>query len=223
MSFIENKNGTSYAPGYFLASADCERKTVNVSATGDAVTTTSDGKKYVAAGTVYPSNDGNAVGIIYGDVDVTAGAAAGSLVKSGKIYKNRLKLTSYAYNEASTITKADSPTSKSWYEETGDDTYSASSDTVASRDKTYYTRSGSSPNYTYAAVSTVEYGDDPKALGLYTRSGSSPNYTYTLTTDTQAAAATTYYTKDPVTIASAAQSALEAKGFTFYTEPSVTR
>lgn len=222
MSFTTNETGKVYAPGYFLASAECVRRTVNVAATGEAVTTASNGTKAVEMGTVYPSNDGNAEGIIYEDVDVTTGAMPGSLVVSGKIYKNRLKKTGDSYSEASTITKADSPQTKGWYEKSGDE-YSASSDTVASKDKTYYSRSGSSPNYVYTAVGTVIYGDNPKALGLYERSGSSPNYAYTLSTDTQAAAAKTYYSRSDVTIASAAQSALEGKGFIFETEPTVTR
>jgi hypothetical protein len=90
MSFIVHESGKTYTPGYFLSSADCERKTVQVAATGDSVTTTEDGKKYVAAGTIYPANGATAAGIIYEDVDVTAGAAAGSLVTRGRIFTNRL-------------------------------------------------------------------------------------------------------------------------------------
>lgn len=70
---------------------------------------------------------------------------------------------------------------------------------------------------------TVPTGGNPKELGLYERSGSSPNYVYTLTTDTTATSGKTYYSYGGKQIASAVKTALEAKGFTFVTEPTVTR
>ena len=73
---------------------------------------------------------------------------------------------------------------------------------------------------TYSSA-TVPSGGNPKELGLYERSGSSPNYVYTLTTDTTAAEAKTYYSYDGKKIASAAKTALEGKGFVFLTEPTV--
>jgi len=75
---------------------------------------------------------------------------------------------------------------------------------------------------TYSSA-TVPTGGNPKTLGLYERSGTSPNYVYTLTTDTTAADGKTYYSYDGKKIASAAKTALEAKGFVFVTEPTVTR
>lgn len=93
MSFISaTNNGVVYAPGYFLASADEEavRETREIPSTGDLVTTTADGAKYVKAGTVYPSNDGNAIGIVYEDVDVTNGNMPGSVVTKGNVYTGRL-------------------------------------------------------------------------------------------------------------------------------------
>ena len=75
---------------------------------------------------------------------------------------------------------------------------------------------------TYSSA-TVPSGGNPKELGLYERSGSSPNYVYTLTTDTTATQDKTYYSYDGKKIASAAKTALEAKGFTFVDEPAVTR
>ena len=90
MSFIgETKKGKCYAPGYFLAHESCERKTREIPQS--LATTTSDGAKYVKAGTVYPSNDGNATGIVYEDVDVTNGNMPGSVVVGGGvIYTDRL-------------------------------------------------------------------------------------------------------------------------------------
>ena len=90
MSFVQNKQNVGYAPGYFLASADCVRETVEVPANHAQVVTIADGAKYVPAGAVIPSNDGNAKGILYEDVDVTTGAMPGSLVTEGAIYEDRL-------------------------------------------------------------------------------------------------------------------------------------
>ena len=89
MSFIQNSNGRGYAPGYFLASADCDRETVEVSAShSQAVTIGS--TKIVPAGAVIPSNDGNAKGILYEDVEVTTGNMPGSLVTRGTVYEDKL-------------------------------------------------------------------------------------------------------------------------------------
>ena len=89
MSFNQNTNGRGYAPGYFLASADCDRETVEVSASHAQAVTIGD-KKIVPAGAVIPSNDGNAKGILYEDVEVTTGNMPGSLVTRGIVYEDRL-------------------------------------------------------------------------------------------------------------------------------------
>ena len=170
MSFIgEVEKGVVYAPGYFLAHEECERKTREIAQEG--ATTAPNGSKYVKMGTVYPSNDAQAEGIVYEDVDVTMGDMPGSVVLKGVVYEDRLP-------EAV-------------------DTYSSA---------------------------TVPTGGNPKELGLYERSGSSPNYVYTLTTDTTATEGKTYYSYDGKKIASAAKTALEAKGFTFIeNEPETVR
>ena len=88
MSFINvNDNGKSYAPGWFLASEDCVRETREIP---QSMATTVNGAKYVKMGTPYPSNNGNAIGIVYEDVDVTTGNMPGSIVTKGIIYKDRL-------------------------------------------------------------------------------------------------------------------------------------
>lgn len=88
MSFIESNTGaTVYAPGYFLASEDCKRITTEIAQSGATTVGTA---KVVKAGTVYPSNDGNAIGIVYEDVDVTSGDMPGSLVIEGTVYEDRL-------------------------------------------------------------------------------------------------------------------------------------
>lgn len=89
MSFIgATTKGVVYAPGWFLAHAECERKTRQFGQ--DGATTTADGKKYWKMGSVYPTNDGNAEGIVYEDVDVSTGPMPGSVVLKGVIYEDRL-------------------------------------------------------------------------------------------------------------------------------------
>lgn len=87
MSFIGAEKGHTYEAGWFLAHEECERKTRTISQTG---ATDVDGRKYVKAGTIFPSNDENAEGIVYEDVDVTTGAMPGSVVLSGVVYEDRL-------------------------------------------------------------------------------------------------------------------------------------
>ena len=90
MSFNQNSNGRGYAPGYFLADADCDRETVQVDATHSQVVTLANGCKIIPAGAVVPSNDGYAKGILYEDVEVTTGPMPGSLVTRGAVYEDKL-------------------------------------------------------------------------------------------------------------------------------------
>lgn len=93
MSFIGNiSEGKVYAPGWFLAREECERKTRQFKQT-DA-TTAANGSKYIPGGTFYPENDASKVeGIVYEDVDVTSGDMPGSVVLSGVVYVDRLAET----------------------------------------------------------------------------------------------------------------------------------
>ena len=90
MSFInDGRPGQTYAPGWFLVNnEDCTRVTKTIPA--PLAPTASDGTKYVKMGTIFPSNDGNAIGIVYEDVDVTSGAMPGSVVTKGEVYKDKL-------------------------------------------------------------------------------------------------------------------------------------
>ena len=63
MSFIGNETGKAYAPGWFLAHEECERKTYEIPQTG--ATTADNGGKYVKMGAVYPANGSSAIGIVY--------------------------------------------------------------------------------------------------------------------------------------------------------------
>lgn len=88
MSFNENvTNGVEFKAGHFLAHEECTRvtKTAPVS-----LATTVGATKYIKAGTVYPSNDGNAIGLIYEDVDVTTGAMPCSVVTAGEVVEAKL-------------------------------------------------------------------------------------------------------------------------------------
>lgn len=48
-----------------------------------AATTMADGRKIIKAGTIYPSNDSNAIGVVWADYDVTNGDITGSLIIHG--------------------------------------------------------------------------------------------------------------------------------------------
>lgn len=91
MSFIsENATARTYAPGYFLVNnEDCTRETVQVSAS-DGRAVSQFGGKFVPMGTILPANGATAKGILYEDVDVSEGNAAGSLVTSGVVYEDYL-------------------------------------------------------------------------------------------------------------------------------------
>lgn len=84
---------TTTATPAFLASAEgLVRQTVQVSQTG--VEADEYGYKIVKAGTIYPTNDVSAKGILFEDVDVTDGDHEGSLVVAGWIYSDRLPAAS---------------------------------------------------------------------------------------------------------------------------------
>lgn len=143
MSFIgAKKEGTTYAPGYFLAYNDENiiRETREFAQNSALVKTTDEGGKYIPAGTAYPSNDGNAVGIAYEDVDVTNGNMPGSVITGGTVvvYEDRLAITDVSY---STVTPegTESPKEQGWYEKNGD-VYTLTSDTTVDSEKTYYTQ-----------------------------------------------------------------------------------
>ncbi len=91
MSMIGSSNGVAFGAGRFLANdEDCTRKTATISASHSQAITKADGTKYVPCGAVIPSNDGNAVGILYEDIDVSKGAAMGSIVTEGIVYEDLL-------------------------------------------------------------------------------------------------------------------------------------
>lgn len=64
----------------------------------DLVTTYDDGTKIIKAGMIFPSNDSNAEGIVFEDVDVTHNTNAGSIIIAGRVYEGRLAVTALDAN-----------------------------------------------------------------------------------------------------------------------------
>lgn len=98
MSFIGDvRQGVTYASGWFLANNEnCTRETKQFYLSTAIVRESQLSKPpveghYIPMGTVYPSNDSNAIGIVYEDVDVTFGNMPGSVVTKGEIYADRLE------------------------------------------------------------------------------------------------------------------------------------
>ena len=90
MSFIGSAQGIGFSAGHFLADDEnCTRVTATIAANHAQVKTV-DGMKYVPAGAIIPANGSTAKGILYEDVDVTKGAAPGSIVTAGVVYENKL-------------------------------------------------------------------------------------------------------------------------------------
>lgn len=56
----------------------------------DAAATVAGGKKIIKAGTIYPTNDGNAVGVILYDVDVTNGDETGAILVHGFVNAKKI-------------------------------------------------------------------------------------------------------------------------------------
>ena len=145
MSFIQEKNGTTYAPGYFLANGDegVIRETRQFAADSALVVTEGE-TKHIPMGTAYPSNDGNAIGIAYEDVDVTVGNMPGSVVTGNAVvYEDRLAITGESY-DAVTPQTGDNPKEKGWYERSGSAgsyIYTLTDDTTVQDGTTYYARS----------------------------------------------------------------------------------
>lgn len=223
MAFIgAGTKGTVYAPGYFLAAndEDCVRETREIAQSG--AVEVADGTKYVPMGTAYPSNDGNAIGLTYEDVDVTTGNMPGSVVTKGIVYEDRLAVTGANYSSV-TLKNLVSPKAQGWYERSGEGTdpspyvYTLSTDETVNTSKTYYEKDGDE----YSAVSDYAAVLNPSAEGWYESDGGSG---YELSTDTVGDKTKTYYTKSDVRLSDNAKTALIAAGFKFIaTAPAVTR
>lgn len=112
MSFTASAQGTTFEAGYFLVNDEqCLRETATVAA-DHAQKVTRNGRTIVPMGAVIPANGATAKGILYEDIDVTDGAAPGSVVTQGVIYGDRLPaaLDDAAATALTGITVKTSPT-----------------------------------------------------------------------------------------------------------------
>lgn len=90
MSFTASAQGTTFEAGYFLVDDEqCLRETASISAS-HLQKVTRNNRTIVPAGAIIPANGSSAKGILYEDIDVTDGAAPGSIVTKGKVYEDRL-------------------------------------------------------------------------------------------------------------------------------------
>ena len=86
MSFIGSSDGIGFAAGRFLANDEiCTRETVTVPADHPQVVTNPDNSKYVPDGAIIEG-----VGILYEPINVSKGAALGSVVTAGTVYADKL-------------------------------------------------------------------------------------------------------------------------------------
>lgn len=221
MAFIGDVNkGATYNPGMFLAYDDenVTRETREIAQNSALVVTDNTGK-HVPMGTAYPTNDGNAIGILYEDVDVTVGNMPGSVVTGNAVvYEDKLAITGAQYDSV-TLKNLVSPKAQGWQERSGsspDYVYTNSTDETVNTAKTYYL-----PDEEHTAVEDYAAVLNPVVEGWYESDGGTG---YVLSTDTAGDKTKTYYEKSDIRLASAAKSALEALGFKFIaTSPAVTR
>lgn len=89
-NFAVSSTGHPWAAGHFLIEDEtCVRESAMIAADHAQVLTRGE-RKVVPAGAVIPANDGTARGILYEDIDVTNGAAEGSIVTKGVIDSSKL-------------------------------------------------------------------------------------------------------------------------------------
>lgn len=93
MSHFYRVNGT-FRPNFLDSEVGLVMKTYQIPSTMGVEDEY--GNKIVSAGTVFPSNDGSAVGIVFTDVDVTHGDHEGSVMLAGRVLKERLDVQSAA-------------------------------------------------------------------------------------------------------------------------------
>ncbi len=91
MSFIADPvRGTTFEAGFFLVDDEQCLRLTKTAAADHAQRVTRNGRVIVPAGAVIPANGATAEGILYEDIDVTEGAAPGSVVVEGTVYGDRL-------------------------------------------------------------------------------------------------------------------------------------
>ena len=89
MAYMKVEQGYTL-PNFLESGVGLVQKTEMVT---QAMATQVDNKKLIYAGTVFPSNDANATGIVFETVDMTYDEKRpASVIKAGRIYGNRLKV-----------------------------------------------------------------------------------------------------------------------------------
>lgn len=90
MSKLSSTTGTTFEAGWFLVDEErCTRRSAMVAA-NHSQRVTRNGRVIVPMGAVIPANGSTAEGVLYEDIDVTDGAAEGSIVTEGTVYEDRL-------------------------------------------------------------------------------------------------------------------------------------
>lgn len=157
MSFNAHSTGKMWEAGWFLLhDEECTRLTKTIPANHAQVKTADNGSKYVPMGTIFPSNDANAIGIVYENVDVSTGDMAGSVVTAGTVYLDRLPEAVDTYSSA-TVPSGGNPKTLGLYERSGSSpnyVYTLTTDTTAADNKTYYSYGGK--NIASAARTALE-------------------------------------------------------------------
>lgn len=121
MSNFASQSGYGWNAGHFLVDDEtCIRKTMTIAANHAQAVARNNGRTVVPAGAVIPSNDGNAVGILFEDIDVTDGANVGSVVTEGTVYEDKLPAAIESAAEAvlagiTVITTSPAVTRPDWY------------------------------------------------------------------------------------------------------------
>lgn len=105
MAYIYTEEGT-FRPNFLESEVGLVLKTYTIpQSMGEA-----DGNYLtVVAGTPYPSDDANAIGIVFENVDVTYGDHAGSVLVAGRVLKDRLDVSDAAVSALTDINFVTAP------------------------------------------------------------------------------------------------------------------
>lgn len=87
MAYIDVKT-TSVVPNFIESTEGLVLKTMMAESTG--IEADGYGYKTVKAGTIFPANDGTAIGVIFEDTDVTRGEHAAPVVTAGRLLIDRM-------------------------------------------------------------------------------------------------------------------------------------
>jgi hypothetical protein len=90
VTFVANNSGAKQDPYYYENGTGATGSVTITTQGSDKIKANSEGKRIIPAGSVYPVNDGTAVGILFSDVDVTEGAQPGAVLVEGYVLESRL-------------------------------------------------------------------------------------------------------------------------------------